>query len=264
MKMMKKLQLIALLALSTTACSKVNVDTGHEAVLTTKPLLFGHGGVVAEPVKPGAEIVALTTDYIDVNMTPQTFDEVFDDIMPMDNNPVDYHAAVRLQVVDSVQLISKFGPEWYKNNVQRTFQTMNRNQVRQYTMPELALQQVVVAKVESALELELTAFLKANNIPVLVKNITLGKISPNKAIISAYNDTGVQQQRSKTEHQRKLAEDARKEAEQSRAIADRAYQDGLGMTSDQYIRLQQIKMCGEKANCTVVLGASPTPVISVK
>lgn len=261
--MKTRMRIITLLAgLAVLAgCSKIDVAPGHEAVLMANPLIFGHGGVYPDPVKPGTSLTAITTSAYDVGMVPFTVDEEFDDIMPKDNNPIDYHAALRLRVTDSVKLISKFQWEWYKNNLQRPFQTMNRQIVRQYTMPELALEQTVVDSVEKTLEQQVTAFLKAQDIPVIVEGITLGRISPNKAIIAAYNDTGVQQQRSKTEHQRKLAEDARKEAETSRALADKAYQDTLGLNTTQFIQLQEIKMCGEKTGCSVFLGASPVPVV---
>lgn len=255
---------LALMAVLLVGCGYVTVPAGQEAVLTAKPAIFGHGGVIAEAVKPGREIVAATTDETMVVMTPITFDEEFNDIMPKDNNPVDYHAAVRLQITDSVKIVSKFGLEWYKNNVQRPFQTMNRQIVRKYSMPELALQQEVVADVEKYLTDELTKHMKDSDLPVKVFPVTIGRVSPQKEITDAYNETGVQQQRSKTEAQRALAETQRKAAETNRALADRAYQDTLGLTSEQYIRLQQIKMCGEKPNCTVFLGATPTPMLAVK
>lgn len=255
--------ILAIAILATVGCTRISVDPGHEAVVIKKPWLFGHGGVDPSPVKPGLELAALSTDSVDVVMQPVTYDENFDDIMPKDNNPVDYHAAVRLQITDSVDLVTNFGPEFYKNNIQRQFQTMNRNQVRQYSMPELALQQEVVQRVEAELEKELAAFLATNKIPVAVRGVTLGKISPQKEIISAYNETGVQQQRAKTEQQRALAEEQRKVAETKRAIADRAYQENLGLSAEQYIRLQQIKVCGEKQNCSMFIGASPLPTVQV-
>ncbi len=261
MKMKLQASLLFLAVLMLAGCSKIDVQPGHEAVLIANPLIFGHGGVYPDPVRPGTEIVALTTSAYDVGMYPFTVDEEFDDIMPKDNNPIDYHAAVRLRITDSVLLVSKFQYEWYKNNVQRPFQTMNRQIVRQYSMPELALEQSVVDSVEKTLEQQVSAFLKDKGIPVVVEGITLGRISPNKAIISAYNETGVQQQQAKTQAQRKLAEDARKAAEVSRGLADKAYQDSLGLTTSQFIQLQEIKMCGDKDNCSVFLGTAPVPVV---
>lgn len=247
----------------TTGCSVVSVDPGKEAVLVKKPWFFGHGGVEKEPVLPGSTLTAPTTYAYEVDMRPILFEEPFDDIMPKDNNPVDYHASVRLQITDSVKMVTNFGDNWYRNNIQRAFQTMNRNQVRNYSMPELALQQEVVTKVENELEKELSQYVKQNNIPVRVINVSLGKISPQKEIIAAYNETGVQQQRAKTEAQRANAEESRKVAEQKRAEADRAYQESRGLNTEQYLRMLQIEAC-KSANCTLILGANPTPILNMK
>lgn len=268
-----KLSVLVLGLAITPACTRVSVDPGNVGVTIAKPWLFGHGGVDDQVVSTGLSYAAVTTDYVEVSMVPLTIDEFFKDAMPKDNNPIEYHAALRFQVTDAVKIVKQFGapwhqvgdqyiPEWYARSLQRTFQTMNRDQVRNYSMPDLALSNEAVAKVESDLTAEVTAFVDKIGLPIKVLGVTLGKISPSEAILHAYNDTGVQQQRSKTEHQRKLAEDARKEAETSRALADKAYQDSMGMNTDQYIRLQTVKMCSDKPNCQVFLGANPQPFVT--
>ena len=266
--------LIAVLFLITASCCRTTVEPGHEKVFNAKPLiLLWTGGVSPSPLREGSTFIAPTTSEIDVDMLPRTFDEEFKDIMPRDNNPVDYHAAVRLRITDSVAMVKNFGTDWYKNNVQRPFQTMNRQELRQHSMPELALDQAVVLTVEQALKSQLTEYLKSmprkdgtkGGLPVEVQDVTLGRISPHPEIIAAYNETGVQQQRSKTEHQRALAEEARREAETKRALADKAYQDAMGLTPAQYIQLQQIKMCGEKGGgCNVILNGGAAPFVAVK
>lgn len=45
-----------------TGCSMQAPDAGHEIVLIEKPWIWGHGGVVPEPVKTGLTITAFTTD----------------------------------------------------------------------------------------------------------------------------------------------------------------------------------------------------------
>jgi regulator of protease activity HflC (stomatin/prohibitin superfamily) len=264
----------ALLFFITAWFCRVTVEPGHDLVFNAKPMIFlWTGGVNSTPLREGSGFAAPTTSTIDVNMLPTTYDEEFKDIMAKDNNPVDYHAAVRLRIVDSVAMVKNFGTSWYKNNLQRPFQTMNRQELRQYSMPELALQQDVVLTVEQTLKRQLAEYAKAirrkdgtpGGLPVEVQDVTLGRISPQPEIVSAYNETGVQQQRAKTEHQRALAEDARKEAETKRAQADRSYQDAMGLTAGQYIQLMQIKMCAEKqGGCTVILNGGATPVVSVK
>lgn len=257
-----------------TGCTHVSVDPGNVGVMIEKPMIFGHGGIDDQIVTPGLSYAALTTDYVEVVMVPMTIDEYFKDAMPKDNNPIEYHAALRFQVTDAVKIVKQFGspwhdmgggvwlPEWYTRSVQRTFQTMNRDQVRSYSMPDLALSNEAVARVELDLTNEMATYVDKIGLPIKILGVTLGKISPSSDILHAYNETGVQQQRAKTEHQRKLAEDARKEAEVSRALADRAYQDSMGMNTDQYIRLQTVKMCSEKQNCSVFLGQTPQAIVS--
>src|SRR5690348_15583858 len=62
------------------ACSTVQPDAGHEAVLVRKPLVFGSGGVDPTPVKTGLKYVAFTTQGVDVNMQPRRIDAEFTDL----------------------------------------------------------------------------------------------------------------------------------------------------------------------------------------
>lgn len=78
----KTITLFALSLLATlTGCSIANPDAGHEAVLVAKPLFFGHGGIIDQPVTPGLTFAAFTTQVIDVNMQPQQGEEKFNDLM---------------------------------------------------------------------------------------------------------------------------------------------------------------------------------------
>lgn len=67
------------------------------------------GGRQPHAVPEGSTFIAPTTSAIDVDMPPKTFDQEFKDIMPRDNNPVGYHAAVRLRITDSVAMVKNFG-----------------------------------------------------------------------------------------------------------------------------------------------------------
>jgi hypothetical protein len=91
-----------LLCLSTATFCRLTVEPGHDLVFNAKPLIFlWTGGVNSTPLRERSAFAAPTTSTIDVIMLPSTFDEEFKDIMPEDNNPVDYHAAVRLRIVRS-------------------------------------------------------------------------------------------------------------------------------------------------------------------
>jgi len=121
------------------ACSTVQPDAGHEAVLVRKPLIFGSGGVDDTPVKTGLKYVAFTTEGIDVNMQPRRVDVEFTDLMTSDGVPIDFHAVLTLQVIDSVKLVRDFGadmgaangtPGFWTRNLDQPFRTAVRDAVK--------------------------------------------------------------------------------------------------------------------------------------
>jgi hypothetical protein len=125
---------------------------------------------------------------------------------------------------------------------------------KRYTMSHLAIDQSSVQELESTVKTELEAYLAARKMPVKVHELVVGKVSPPKIIEDQQKETAAQQQRTQTEAQKKIAEDARKAAELSRAAADNAHQTAMGLSSQQFVELQRIKMCAEKATCQVFLG----------
>jgi regulator of protease activity HflC (stomatin/prohibitin superfamily) len=263
-----------LAAISLTGCSRVSADAGEQRVLIEKPWFFGHGGIDDQPVTAGATWVAWSTDSVNVSMQPLRFDEEFDDMMSANNVPVSFRAAVRLQVTDSVELVRHFSggytcgtaenaPQlcWYSTNVQRMFQNLIRSDCKRYTMSQLAIDQSSVQELESTVKTELESYLASQKMPVKVYEVVVGKVSPPKIVEDQQKETAAQQQRAQTEAQKKIAEDARKAAEVSRAAADSAYQTAMGLSSQQFVELQRIKMCAEKATCQVFLGSMPVPVV---
>jgi hypothetical protein len=128
----------ASLLLACTGCTVVSPDAGQQAVLIDKPILFGHGGVRDQPVTTGLTYTWFSTNRIYVNMFPQQYDRDqpvttgltytwfstnriyvnmfpqqydgnFGDLMSSDGVPLDFHAIIRLQVVDPVVLVKNFG-----------------------------------------------------------------------------------------------------------------------------------------------------------
>jgi len=268
---MKKIVLtiaLSVLALGAAGCRGVGPDAGYEAVLVQKPWIFGHGGVADEPVSTGLSFVAFTTSPVYVNMQPLQYQVHFDDLMSADGVPLDFDAVIRLQITDSVKLIKHFGPRWYENNVEKEFANRVRQAVRRHGMNETAINTSAIEAIDLEVSEAMTAYVESAQIPVKLIQITVGKANPPDSIKSQRIETAAQQQRQLTEQQRKLAEDQRKDAEASRAKADNAYRESVGLNSEQFLRLEQIKMmeevCG-KGGCTFLVGASSvTPVMNVK
>jgi regulator of protease activity HflC (stomatin/prohibitin superfamily) len=256
--------------LTMTGCTIVSPDVGHERVLVEKPLIFGHGGVNPEPVRTGLTFVAFTTTAIDVNMQPVQYEERFVDLMSSDGVPLDFDTTIALQVTDSVDVIKRFGSEWYQNNVEREFANTVRQAVRTHGMNEMAISTTAIDDVDAQVFNHLSEYLKQINMPVKLLRVTVGRANPPDSVKNQRIETAQQEQRVQTEQQTKLAEDARRAAEQSRAEADNAYRNAIGLNPEQFLELQRInmelKVCGTGGgHCTfIVNGSKSQPILDAR
>jgi regulator of protease activity HflC (stomatin/prohibitin superfamily) len=249
-------------------CSSVEPNAGEEAVLVMKPMFLGHGGVDPTPVKTGLTYVAWTTDAIMVNMLPQQFEGNFNDMMSSDGVPLDFHGIIRVQVTNSVEMIKRFGPDWYKSNLEMEFFNAIRQAVRKHGMNETAIGTEAIEEIDAEVELVVRNYIQKTKLPVKLLKVTVGKANPPDSVKNQRIATAAEQQRVITESQRKLAEDARKEAEVSRAAADNAYREAMSLNPEQFLRLEEIKMqrsvCSNKeAGCSFYIGVSGTPVVNL-
>jgi regulator of protease activity HflC (stomatin/prohibitin superfamily) len=257
---MRRLLLFPVLLLA--ACSTVSPDAGQEAVLIRKPLVFGHGGVDPTPVKTGRSWVALTTQAMYVSMQPETFHLKIDDMMSGDGVPLDFDAAIRLKVTDSVKLVVSFGPEWYAKNVERPFFQAIRDAVKKRGMNEVAINALAADAIDAEVTEVMQKYLAEKQIPVALDDVTVGKANPPDAVKHQRIATAEQEQRQNTEKQAKLAEDQRLEHERSRAAADNAYREAMRLSPDQFLQLESIKamreVCAAGKCSFVTAGSLPT------
>ena len=258
---MRKLFLGSLLVIS--GCSSAQPDAGFEAVLVKKPIFFGSGGVDKTPVKTGLTFIAYTTTPIYVDMRPFTKRVHVNDMMTSDGVPLDFDATIAMQVNDSVKLIEKFGHDWYRINVEPTFLRFVRDAVKKHGMNETAIVATAGDAIDKEVEDKLEVYLKESDLPVILRDVTLGRANPPDAVKNQRIQTAEQQQRIQTEAQRKLAEDGRKDAELSRAAADNAYREAMQLSPEQFLELERLKtfpqVCGG-GKCTVFLGNSSSVV----
>lgn len=247
---MKKSIYIGLLAivLSLTSCYRVQPNAGEESVLIMQPFLFGHGGVDDTPISTGASWVAATTDHKEFNITPQTITEEFDNMIPSDNTPVSFSAYLKVKIIkgETPNLYKNFGEAWYQNSIQATFRTMVREKACVYKMFDLASKREISAKIEEEIFTQISDYAKKINVPVEIMQVSIGAITPPEQVLAETKVTSAQNQSILTQNARKNAEDARKDAEISKAIADKAYQNQMGMTVDQYLKLRELEIEKEK------------------
>lgn len=263
-------------------CTTVAPGAGEEAVLIEQPWIFGHGGVVGEPVKTGLGFYAPSTHGVIVNMQPMQFNVHFEDFMSKEGVPLDFDAALRLRVTDSVRLVAKFGitiddkgvPVWYTNNIAKEFETAVRQAVRKHSMNETAISTTAIEEIDREISESIKSVLNTSQMPVELVAVTVGRANPPDAIKHQRVETAAQEQRANTEKLRKLAEDQRKEAEIARAAADNAYREAMKLDSAQFLLLETIKVAAKavemqrevcaKGGCTFLIGSgSPVPTLDL-
>ena len=137
-------------------------------------------------------------------------------------------------------------------------------------MQEMAIDQTAADAVGQEVTTAANKIVAEAGIPIMfpLDQINVGRVNPPDAIKNQRIETAAQEQRAITEQQTKLAEDQRKAAETSRASADNAYREAMGLSPEQFIQLETIKMqrdvCGHGGSgCTIFMGGAPMPTLNV-
>lgn len=269
---MKK-AIVSLCALSLAGCSYASPDAGEQAVLVRKPWFFGSGGVDMTPVSTGSKVVASSTDVVKVSVTPTAFDVPFENLMPSNGIPLDFHTTVRLQVTDAPTLVRDWngaarndkGEEsyyWFYGSIQPVYANMVRQEVKNYDMSALAFNGAAIDAIDAKVSAQLAEFIRKNKMPVRLLSVTIGRATPPKEILDQRTETAAQQQRGLTMVAQQKAEEARKGAELARAQADNAYRAEMQLSPEQYVQLKAIEM--QKSACTngTCIFGNVTPMVS--
>lgn len=238
------------------ALDRVKTEAGTETVVTDTPMFFGKGGVRPETLKPGAEWIWSTTKRDVVEPKPVMIPVAIDDFVSEDNILLDFDASVTVQVTDWPKMMSLYGTAWWKNNLERPYQAMVREQVKQKSMKAMMSDIAAAKEVDDNLTKGLTDKVKELNLPVRILEISLGKAKPNAKILEQMNETAAQQQRLLTLEQARLAEVKRKEEQGAKAEADNEYRNKIGLNAEEFVKLQMadklIAACREAKECVLV------------
>jgi regulator of protease activity HflC (stomatin/prohibitin superfamily) len=233
-----------LLGSGSVGCALHAIDAGHEGVFVEKPFFIGHGGVDPTPVKPGRSIVALTTELIQVDLRPNQFSEHFD-IISAENAPVSFDAFLIANVLPgkSPELINRFGPQWYRNNIKEAFRTFVREEVQQFQLFQLTTDPATRPKLQKAIaERVQREVIDKIGMPVNLNRVVIGGIMPPEGVLKQTAETIVQEQRRLTMIEFQKAEEAREKAERQRGLADLAFRESLGLTAPEFIELRRVEV----------------------
>lgn len=233
-------------------------EAGYQTVLVDQPF-FGDGGVRPKPMEPGRMVVFRTTQGIPVQSTPITYAERFGDLPTKDNSLLNFQTSIQVKVTDPVMLISKFGENWYENNIVRPFTSSFRDITKSKTMTQIMSDPQTSQEMEQKLIAIMNEKVRGDGIPVVVMDFNMGQGRPSDEVVDQMNQTIAQQQASKTYIEAKNAQDQRKESEIARAVADKAYADKMNFSPEQIIQLESINKYSAaciKSSCVIMSGGA--------
>ncbi len=169
-------------------------------------------------------------------------------MIPSDNTPVSFSAYLKIQIKkgETPVLYKNFGEKWYENSLQASFRTLVREKACVYKMFDLASKREISAQLEVDILKLMQEYSKKINLPVEIMQVSVGAITPPEQVLTETKNTAAQNQSILTQNARADAEFSRKKAEVNKAIADKAYQNEMQMTVDQYLHLRQLEIEKEK------------------
>lgn len=241
---------------SCSTVKRVTIDNGTEGIQVDKPYFFGTGGVRPDTLKPGAYFRWRSTEVIPVDVTPKTINIGFNDFSTSDNIMLDFESSVQYKIVNPASVYSKFGPNWFANNIQSQYTSIVREQVKQHDMTAIMSKPADAQAIDDAVTKGIRDLVAAEGIDVVIQSVSLGRAKPNEDVLVQMNHTAAEQQRLKTLEQSRLAEVKRKEEQEAKAIADDAYRAKMGWTTEQYWTKQiaelQAGACIKASACYMV------------
>jgi len=192
---------------------------------------------------------------------PITYEEHFENLVTKDRNPISFSVYIKISVrSDSAWYLNKkFSAEWYKMNNSPRFRTIIRDKASQYDMFQLTSQREILVKIEKEALDEMINYSNKIVMPITNEEVNIGSVQPTQKVLDEIANTAARVQNKNTQIAEGQAQDERKVAEEKRAIADMAYKNKMGLTTDQFVQLQAIKMYETAAGqgTTMIFGSVP-------
>ena len=259
---MKKILFLMLSVVLLTSCHSVSPDADEEAVLIYKPWFFGHGGVEMEAVESGLTWCWWSTHSETFKIVPVKHQVDMDDLFSDDNTPLDFHTIIITQIEKgkSPILLQNYGVDWFNTNIYNYYCNLVRDHISQHSpfdlMSNRAILNEIDHKILTQMQQHIKELSKDKEFPIIIKQVTIGKAAPNAEQLAEMNKTAKAVQAKQTQEREVEVQIAREKAERQRAIADKAYREELGLSTQDFINLKWIEMVGEKqcANIDVMVG----------
>ena len=251
-----------IVALLATSCHSVSPDADEEAVLIYKPWFFGHGGVDEDAVESGLTWCFWSTHSETFKIVPVKHQVDMNDLFSDDNTPLDFHTIIITQIEKgkSPMLLQNYGTDWFNTNIYNYYCNLVRDHISQHSpfdlMSNRAILNDIDVKVLQQMKDYIAELSKAKEFPVIIKQVTIGKATPNEEQLAEMNKTAKAVQAKQTQEREVEVQLAREKAERQRAKADKAYREELGLNTQDFINLKWVETIAEKqgANIDVMVG----------
>ena len=187
-----------------------------------------------------------------------------DDLFSDDNTPLDFHTVIITQIEKgkSPILLKNYGVEWFDTNLYNEYCNLVRDHISQHSPFDLMSNRSILNDIDMKVLNRMRQFVdslsKDKEFPVIIRQVTIGKATPNAKQLEEMNNTARAVQAKQTQEREAEVHAAREKAERERAKADKAYREELGLTIPQFIELRKWEVIEKKqgANIDVVVGSS--------
>lgn len=275
MNMKKSMSVMTLLLVSIltfTSCNKVSPDADEEAVLVKKPWFIGHGGVETDAVPTGLTWCWWSTHGYYFKIVPVRHEIAMDDLFSDDNTPLDFHTVIITQIErgKSPILLQNYGEDWFNTNINNYFCNLVRDHISQHSPFDLMSNRAVLNDIDTKIRQQMQNYIaqlsKKKEMPVIIKEVIIGKATPNKQQLDEMNRTAKVVQAKQTQEREYEVQIAREKAERQKAKADKAYMDEMNLSATQFINLKWIETVANKqdANIDVLVGGGSEPIWNIK
>jgi regulator of protease activity HflC (stomatin/prohibitin superfamily) len=254
-------------------CHSVSPDADEEAVLIYKPWIWGHGGVDMTPVESGLTWCWASTHYETFKIVPVKHQVDMNDLFSDDNTPLDFHTIIITQIEKgkSPILLQNYGKDWFDTNIYNYYCNLVRDHISQHSPFDLMSNRAILNEIDAKILKQMQDYVaelsSEKEFPIKIKQVTIGKATPNAEQLAEMNNTARAVQAKQTQEREAEVQIAREKAERQRAIADKAYREELGLSTQDFITLKWIETIAAKegASIDVMVGAnSTTPMWNIK
>lgn len=180
-----------------------------------------------------------------------------EDLVSNDNTPLDFHTVIitQIQAGKTPTLLTNYGVDWFYTNLYNHYCNRVRDYISQHSPFDLMSNREVLNEIDTKVLQDMREYVKElsakKELPVEIQSVIIGRAIPNQEQLEEMNKTAKAVQAKQTQEREAEVQMAREKAERQRAIADKAYQQEMGLSAQQFIQLKAWDIIAQKQNANI-------------